>query len=369
MATLTSMMLASWPGGMWASLIKIFYSFITNYAWAVIVFTICLKLILSPIDFLQRRSTTKMQRAQIMMQPEMAKLQKKYGNNQKMLQEKQAELYKKNGVNMGGSCLVMLLFMVSTLVIFITLYNSLGTISKFKITDQYEQLRAEYYTTVGVDDFINRNYIDLVSELETTSEDIKLTAEENVVNKYDEIKDSWLWVKNIWKSDTVTSEIPSFEEYVSASGITFADIDTNGDGVMDLASADLKVAAEKEYNIVMKKLLAEHNGGNGYYILAVLVTLVSVMTQLVSQAMMRAKNKNSLQPQQKQKPNWLMLILMPGIMLSFALTTNAAFTIYILTNSLMSTLLIIPTTMISNAMDKRAERKREEKIAVDYRRK
>ena len=91
---------------------------------------------------------------------------------------------------------------------------------------------------------------------------------------------------------------------------------------MDLASADLKVAAEKEYNVVMKKLLAEHNGGNGYYILAVLVTLVSVMTQLVSQAMMRAKNKNSLQPQQKQKPNWLMLILMPGIMLSFALTKH-----------------------------------------------
>ena len=37
---------AAWPGGLWATLIKLFYSFITNYAWAIIVFTLCLKLLL-----------------------------------------------------------------------------------------------------------------------------------------------------------------------------------------------------------------------------------------------------------------------------------------------------------------------------------
>ena len=352
---------ASWPSGLWATLIKFFYSFITNYAWAIIVFTVCLKLLLSPIDFLQKRSTAKMQRANAKMQPEMEKLQKRYANNQQLLQQKQAELYKKNGVNMGGSCFIMLLYMVSTLVIFMTLFNSLGTISRFKITDQYEQLRTTYYNSVSINTE-DKNYIELVDELNSVSTEKKEVAEQEVVDKYEEIKDSWLWVKNIWISDSVSNRIPDFNAYLGASGVTFEEIE-------DVATAEeLKEAAEIEYKTVMNALLTEHNGVNGYYILSILAVLVSVLTQIFNTKMMQPKRKNPYEPKPKQKKNWFMMILLPAIMLIFTLTSSAAFSVYIITSSLVSTLLMPLTMFISNKFDSMAEKKKQEAIKVDYRR-
>ena len=352
---------ATWPGGLWASLIKIFYSFITNYAWAIIVFTLCLKLLLSPIDFLQKRSTAKMQKANATIQPEMEKLQKRYANNQKLLQQKQAELYKKNGVNMGGSCFIMLLYMVSTLVIFMTLFNSMGTISRFKITDQYEQLKTTYYNSVSINTE-NKNYLELVSELEGVNDTKKAAAEQAVVDKYEEIKDSWLWVKNIWISDSVANRIPDFNAYINASGTVFEDVE-NGP-----KADELKAAAEQEYKIIMNSLLTNHNGVNGYYILSILAVGISVLTQVFSAKMMQPKSKNPYEPKTKQKTNWFMMILLPAIMLVFTLTSSAAFSVYIITSSLVSTLLMPLVMFISNKMDSKAEQKRKDAIKVDYRR-
>ena len=45
-----SMILGS---GLWQSLIGWFGSWIVNYGWAIIVFTICLKLVMVPLDIYQ----------------------------------------------------------------------------------------------------------------------------------------------------------------------------------------------------------------------------------------------------------------------------------------------------------------------------
>ena len=39
------------PGGMWASLILKVFGFIANYGWRIVVFTVLLKLVISPLDF------------------------------------------------------------------------------------------------------------------------------------------------------------------------------------------------------------------------------------------------------------------------------------------------------------------------------
>ena len=361
-----NLMGATWPGGLWASLIKIFYSFITNYAWAIVVFTVCLKILLSPIDFLQRRSTAKMQSANAKIQPELDKLQKRYGANPQILRQKQAELYKKNNVNMGGSCIVMILYMVSTLVIFMTLFSSLGTISRFKITDQYDQLKATYYNAVEIDT-TEKSTNQLVELIGGLSEEQKATAEQAVVNKYMEIKDSWLWVNNIWISDSIANRIPDFDAYLGASGTTFEVVE--GGPTFE----ELKATAKSEYEAVMKKLLNEYNGPNGYYILSVLTVLVSVLTQVITTKFMQPKQNKQSSPFGKQektktKPNWFMLIFLPATMLIFTLTSSAAFSVYILFNSLTTTLLIPITMLLSNAIDKKKEEKQKELTKVDYRR-
>ncbi len=378
MATLSTL-LAAWPKGMWESLIKIFYNGIPNYVWAIVVFTIVLKLILSPLDYLQRSAAAKTSRMQAYLKPEMDKLAKRYGSNQKVLQQKQAELYKKNNYNVTGSCLVMMINLILTLVIFFTLYSGLGNISKFKIKDQYQQLQTEYHAVY--DAKIDGYVTELSQEAENaglteqelleliTPEQFELAkaeANQAVSNLYDKIKDNWLWVKNVWRADTVISVIPSYDEYVGAAGIKY-----------DKKAADYKTkyeADKAEYDEVMANLTVEYKGGNGYYILPILAVIVTFLSQFFMRLSQRPpKEKRELMKKMGEKQsqpatNWIMMVLMPAMMFFFTMTSSAMFSVYIIINSLMSTLLTPLCTLIINAVESRKDKKREQEIRVDYRR-
>jgi YidC/Oxa1 family membrane protein insertase len=117
-----------WTESAWGAIINLF-SFIGNYGWMIIVFTICLKLVLSPFDFMQKHTTSKNQRMMAIMQPELDKLQKKYSDNKEMLQQKQMEVYKKYNYNVVGSCLFMFVGMAIPMFIFFSLFSSLNQIS------------------------------------------------------------------------------------------------------------------------------------------------------------------------------------------------------------------------------------------------
>lgn len=77
---------------------------------AIIIFTLIVKLLLFPLMVKQQKSSFKMQQ----IQPELNKIRKKYeGKTDQMSQQRMAfemqELQKKNGVNMMGGCLPMLI--------------------------------------------------------------------------------------------------------------------------------------------------------------------------------------------------------------------------------------------------------------------
>ena len=107
---------------LWHTLIGWFGSWITNYGWAIIVFTIALKLIMSPLDIYQRISSKKQQKFMTVMQPELQAIQTKYANDKNKLNQETAKVYKKYNFNMGGMCFSMLFTMGLSLVIFLTLY-------------------------------------------------------------------------------------------------------------------------------------------------------------------------------------------------------------------------------------------------------
>ncbi len=376
MAIISNLLSAAWPKGMWESLIKVFYKGIPNYVWAIIVFTIVLKIVLSPLDYFQRASATKTSRMQTYLKPEMDKLQKRYGSNPRILQQKQAELYKKNNYNITGSCLVMVINLVLTLVIFFTLYSGLGKISKFKVQDQYLTLKQEYYAVyeAKIDSYITElsllpeNAGKTETELkalisETQIAEATSLANNAVIATYDKIKDDWLWVKNVWRADTTTSVIPSYKDYVSAAGIKY-----------DKKAADYQAkydADKAEYDKVMAQLTVEYKGGNGYYILPILAVLVTFASQYLMRLSQRPPKEKRLaleQQGQKQPGGWLMLVLMPAMMFVFTMTTSAMFSAYIIVNSLMATILTPISTAIINAVEAKREKKHQEEIRVDYRR-
>jgi YidC/Oxa1 family membrane protein insertase len=95
------------------------HRFIPNYGVVIIIFSILTKLIFYRLT---HKSFTEMKRMQE-LQPKIAALKTKFGNDREALAKAQMELYKKERVNPMGSCLPMLLQMP----VFIALYQVLRT--------------------------------------------------------------------------------------------------------------------------------------------------------------------------------------------------------------------------------------------------
>lgn len=86
-------------------ILDLFYRIIGNYGFAIILFTVFIKLLLFPLDLKQRRSLAKTQK----IQPLMMEIQKKYANDKDKLNQETMKLYQKYGINPTGGCLPMLI--------------------------------------------------------------------------------------------------------------------------------------------------------------------------------------------------------------------------------------------------------------------
>lgn len=86
-------------------ILDLFYRIIGNYGFAIILFTVFIKLVLFPLDLKQRRSMAKTQK----IQPLLMEVQKKYANDKDKLNQETMKLYQKYGINPMGGCLPMLI--------------------------------------------------------------------------------------------------------------------------------------------------------------------------------------------------------------------------------------------------------------------
>lgn len=299
----------------WANIINLFAKWIVNYGWAIIVFTICLKLLMTPLDILQRSASQKQAKVSALMQPEMAKLQAKYGNDKEKLNQEQAKLYKKYNVNLGGMCFSLLITMVISLVIVFTLYSSLRSYGNDKLYTTYQDLesayiQAETHAQTISDEDLKREYI--VEAIET---------------KYDEQskQNSWLWVKNVWKSDTFVSQFVNFDEYASYRGF----------------DETQKAAAKTRYDDIVSIVIDEgEKDQNGYYVLIILAAVISFLTQFLSTKL------NTPKGQKLNTMNLVMFAVIPITILILAFTSNVVFTLYITVNSIMTALISTVITLI-----------------------
>lgn len=81
------------------------YSVLFGQFWlAIIVFTVAIRGLMTPLMLPQQRSAKKMQE----LQPRLQELQKKHGKDREKMSQEQMKLYKEAGVNPMGGCLPML---------------------------------------------------------------------------------------------------------------------------------------------------------------------------------------------------------------------------------------------------------------------
>lgn len=334
------------PSGVWPSIINWVQSFTQSYGWTIILITVVLKLIMLPLDYWMKLSQKKMTNATKLMQPELEAINKRYGYDKTILNQKQSEVYKKHGVNPMGSCLPMVINLAVIFTVFITLINSLTSMANYKMEDQFFKLQNIYNQTYEqtYNELYNKpeQIVEGGDETETPtepeepiiSEEEKAAieqatkkAEDAVVeaykNKNSEIRNSFLWIKNIWRKDTHESVIPAYKD--AAAGY-------NKD--IEKASEFYKVVTEEEYNKIMTPLINSYGKAwNGYYILLIITVGVTVLNAFIMQ-LDNKKNKT----QNLNKSNWTTQIIMIGISGVFCFISSSTFALYLATSQVISVL-------------------------------
>lgn len=110
----------------------------------VILFTLLLKLVTLPFDFVSRSKMRKNSLLMEEMRPELEKLQKQYANNKQLYNQKMMALYKRNGYSMWGACLPTII----TLVIFIVAINAFTDYSNYQNRQYFYEMSLSYNSVV-----------------------------------------------------------------------------------------------------------------------------------------------------------------------------------------------------------------------------
>lgn len=391
--------IANWTVDMWSPIIGLF-NFVPDFGWMIILFTVCLKLLLSPLDFWQRKVSRASAMKQEVLKPELMKLQKKFANNRQMLNQKTQELYKRENFNMLGSCMSMLVNMVLTLFIFITLFYALMGVAQVNIANQYTELQNKYNEefktkfSLTTDAEVADEEQDLWTAAKTSAEaelrdealaqaqeelgseatpeqlaeradaiyseytdtqkynkTIKIysenasiqTIQQAVLAEYENIREGWLWISSVWRPDTNASAFPSYADYVNLSNFYSSEeyqaaLTLLGDPT-EAEITELKQGFLDKYNFVTYEVQKLYQGGNGYFILVILAALVTFISITISQRQTTKKKDPNAPPQPGMNATKIMKFILPAMMVIFTISYSAAFAIYIVTNSLMATLL------------------------------
>jgi len=355
------------PEGLWVIILNWIEGGIVNFGWTILLFTLLIKFALSPLDLLIKYSTKKSTLVQQKLAPQSARLQKKFGNNQQAYQAQMNALYKKEGYNMVGSCVIMLINLVVTMAVFLTMFSSLREVSTYKTINQYHNIQTAYeqIMTEKLSTDVTITNFDTSAEGFTLSgwlqnednktiyatqiESAKSATKDEVLKVWNNSKDSWLWIDNIWVSDGAKSAMPSYNDLKSMAASSKI-----GEYQTYVESLDTYI-----YDEITNIVGTSETRWNGYYILAVLSAVITFLSQWISQLTTKLKNKklNKMTEQQGQNAGMMkfMKILMPAMMVIFVISSSASFGIYVVTNSLISILITYLTSLIVNAMTKKKE--------------
>ena len=356
-------------------------------AVGVIIFTLILKTIVMPLDVFSKVKTKKQSLIMKRMRPQMEKLQKQYANDKAMYNQKVMELYKKNGYSMLGICLPTVVSLVVFMVVFsqfstysqyanlelyrgmVTAYNEVaqeyvydeennaeGFLIAAKDSDGEEVYRVdfgkfeEYYTANRAQN--DPTYEVLTADVETENDMFIIIkdymaefARDASAQYYEENNQGFLWVGNIWYPDSMLNkEVPTFDKFVSS-----------------LSRASDLSNYEESYNEVTAHLDKQKDTYNGYFVLIVLAIGMMFLSQFFMMRMQKDMNELGTVDGSGQRTNKWMLILMPIIYGVFSFFYSAAFSIYMITNTLYS---FVTTLIVNKALDVKF-RKLEERQELD----
>ena len=347
----------------------------------IILFTLILKTIVLPLDIYSRVKTKKQSLIMKSMRPEMEKLQKQYENDKNMYNQKVMELQKQNGISMFSACIPM----VITLVIFMVVFSAFSTYSQWANGTTYNEMVNAYNKSVQTyvvvlneekenvnekgflieerDDSIGETAYKVDFELfkkvcsvpddfdeklegekmALVREFVKDNARKAAADYYRGHKNGFLWIRNIWYPDSpLNKEVPTFSSFSSSVSRATSGIDASYEEYYDEVIHYLK---NPGYEVNGKY---EGDRVNGYFVLIVLAIGLMFLQQFIMMRAQKDANELSTVDGSGAKQNKWMMIMMPIIYGVFSFFYSAAFSLYMITNTIYG---LITTLIINKVMD------------------
>ena len=376
----------NWIGKLISWLFDIFSGVSGGVIIGVIVFTLCLKTIVLPLDIYSKVKTKKQSLIMEKMRPQMEKLQKQYANDKTMYSQKVMELQKQNGYSPLGACLPM----VISLVIFIVVMGAFSTYSNFAIINTYNNMvdaynaSVEVYVQTSTEDtdakhFLigeNGNYkVEFNSFTEHYCAEKKLSDEEknsfltefNNKTEAEKLKtvgdfvrvnaqraaadyyynnnkvNRFGWIGNVWYPDSMLNKVvPDYSKFKSSISRASNGSDTASyeESYNEVTYFLTHVDPERP-EITEKKLPAKTY--NGYFVLIVLAIGLMFLQQFIMSRTQKATNELSSVDGSAAKTNKWIMIIMPIMFGIFSFFYSAAFSTYMIISTvygLISTLII-----------------------------
>jgi membrane protein oxaA len=351
------------PSWLWEKIILHVFDFIANYGWRVVVFTLCLKLLLSPLDIYQRYKARKNQRITEKLKPQMEKLQKQYPDKT-IFAQKQMQLQKQAGFSYFSSCLPSIV----TMAVMFSLLGALNEVSQYMNFREYYEMYNEYNAAVVEYTDFDDAAVAALKEQGVISDERKDAsgatvsyeiqyAQKAVYDFYQENKTSFLWINNIWSPDVPwKKEVNDFKQFTANIGKYGTDAKKSG--LSDTELADMKT----KYNTVMGLLLdEENNGANGYLVLPILSVLLSVGMQLIT---MRQQKKSGQMNDAMGGGGAMkvMMFVMPVMIGFFSLSYTSAFSLYLVVNYVFSLIINVGSNIILYGIDRHEKKKLETEV-------
>ena len=134
----------NWIGNLIKWLFDLFAGVPGGVGLGAIIFTVCLKTIVLPLDAFSRVKSKKQSLLMEKMRPQMEKLQKQYANDKQMYSQKVMELQKANGYSPFGACLPMIV----SIVIFMVVFSAFSTYSNYAMLESYNEMVDAYNASV-----------------------------------------------------------------------------------------------------------------------------------------------------------------------------------------------------------------------------
>ena len=364
------------PKSLWVTLINWIQNSVGNLGWTIILVTVLIKLVTTPLDFWVKLNTKKQTLIQQRCAPQIAKLQKKFGSDRQAMQRQSQALYKREGLDMRSGCIVMLINTILSFTIFITFYKDLQKVSAYEAIDQYEQIEQAYtegykaeYLDVSKANYSFETWDDVnakYAELEAMAEGDEKAALKAKLDSYaikatkagsnkaiecwesNKSRSSWLWVQNIWVADSTSKAFPSYDALKSIA---------KGTGYSSYVNDNInQVEYDKIATIITENAPRQNNG---CFILPILAGVITFLSQYVAELHTRLKNKkaNNIAKEANSTTSTstlrVMKIVMPIIMVVFTLSSSASFGLYILASNVSTMALGELSTLAIDAITKK----------------